>query len=164
MTITFKQRVPPFPAERLEALSKVLADTNDGLTGSQIDHLLLNCNIPNPTPGITKWQRLYNAFVEFQNEHQVAIAIEIDVLPAEHELLALGEWGHLADRQFLHLLAVAGQPNAADDAPLGTLYQQEVSLKDGSSGGNGDLARFAIVDESGSTAVRRLSEQECEQP
>ena len=26
MSITFKTRIPPFPAERLEAISKVLAD------------------------------------------------------------------------------------------------------------------------------------------
>ena len=71
MAITFKQRIAPFPAERLEAISKVLADTNEGLTGSEIDHLLRNCDIPNPTPEMTKWKRLHNAFVEFQNEHQV---------------------------------------------------------------------------------------------
>jgi uncharacterized protein (TIGR02391 family) len=71
MTIIFKNRVPPFPAERLEAISKVLADTETGLTGSQIDHLLRNSNIPNPTPDMTKWKRLYNAFVDFQNEHHV---------------------------------------------------------------------------------------------
>jgi uncharacterized protein (TIGR02391 family) len=71
MAITFKQRITPFPAERLEAISKVLADTNEGLTGSEIDHLLRNCVIPNPTPEMTKWKRLHNAFVEFQNEHQV---------------------------------------------------------------------------------------------
>ena len=56
MTITYRQRVPSFPAERLEAISKVLADTTEGLTGSEIDHLLLNSNIPNPTPDMTKWQ------------------------------------------------------------------------------------------------------------
>ena len=71
MTITFKQRVAPFLAERLEAISKVLAAMNEGLTGSEIDHLLRNCNIPNPTPEMTKWKRLYNAFVEFQNENQI---------------------------------------------------------------------------------------------
>lgn len=71
MTITFKQRIPPFPAERLEAISKVLADTSEGLTGSEIDHLLRNCDIPNLNPEMTKWKRLHNAFVEFQNEHQV---------------------------------------------------------------------------------------------
>ncbi len=71
MQITFKTRYAPFPAERLEAISKVLADTSEGLTGSEIDHLLRNSNIPNPTPDMTKWKRLYNTFVEFQNEHQV---------------------------------------------------------------------------------------------
>jgi uncharacterized protein (TIGR02391 family) len=71
MTITFRNRIPPFPAERLEAVSRILADTETGLTGSQIDHLLRNCNIPNPTPDMTKWNRLYNAFVDFQNEHGV---------------------------------------------------------------------------------------------
>src|SRR5262249_53074137 len=40
-------------------------------TGTEIDHLLRNCNIPNPTPDMTKWKRLYNAFVDFQNLHQV---------------------------------------------------------------------------------------------
>ena len=53
MQITFKQRFAPFPAERLEAISKVLADTSEGLTGSEIDHLLRNCGIPNPTPEMT---------------------------------------------------------------------------------------------------------------
>jgi hypothetical protein len=71
MTITCKTRIPPFPAERLEAISKVLADTETGLTGSEIDHLLRNCDIPNSTPDVTKWKRLYNAFMEFQNPHQV---------------------------------------------------------------------------------------------
>ena len=71
MTITFRQRVPPFSGERLEAISKVLADTTEGLTGSEIDQLLRNCSIPSPTPEMTKWKRLHNAFVEFQNEHQV---------------------------------------------------------------------------------------------
>jgi uncharacterized protein (TIGR02391 family) len=71
MEFTFKKRYSPFPAERLEAISKVLADTTDGLTGSEIDHLLRNSNIPNPTPDMTKWKRLYTAVAEFQNEHQV---------------------------------------------------------------------------------------------
>src|SRR5436305_15075372 len=71
MQISFKNRYAPFPAERLEAISKVLADTSEGLTGSEIDHLLRNSNIPNPTPDMTRWKRLYHAFVDFQNEHQV---------------------------------------------------------------------------------------------
>jgi uncharacterized protein (TIGR02391 family) len=71
MSITVKQQIPPFSAERLEAISRVLGDTDEGLSGSEIDHLLRNCDIPNPTPDITKWKRLHNAFVEFQNEHRV---------------------------------------------------------------------------------------------
>lgn len=42
MQVTFKKRYAPFPSERLEPISKVLADTSEGLTGSEIDHLLLN--------------------------------------------------------------------------------------------------------------------------
>ena len=71
MSITYKNWVPPFPAERLEAISKVLGDTDTGLTGSEINLLLNNCQIPNPTPDMTKWKRRYNALVEFQNQHQV---------------------------------------------------------------------------------------------
>ena len=48
MTITFKKRYAPFPAERLEAISQVLADTETGLTGSEIDHLLLQQQHPEP--------------------------------------------------------------------------------------------------------------------
>ena len=71
MTVTFKQRVPEFDAQRLEAIAKVLADTETGLTGSQIGYLLQDCQIPDPDPSITKWKRLFNAFVSFQNEHHV---------------------------------------------------------------------------------------------
>lgn len=91
MTITFKKRYAPFPAERLEAISRILADTETGLTGSQIDHLLVNSNIPNPTPGITKWQRLYNAFVEFQNEHQVGNHVIIFIHRAMDPARYVGE-------------------------------------------------------------------------
>jgi uncharacterized protein (TIGR02391 family) len=70
MTNDFIEMKPVFSPEHLEALSKVLGDTTDGLKGSQIDDLLRNCNFPNPTPDLAKWKRLYNAFVEVQNNHQ----------------------------------------------------------------------------------------------
>jgi uncharacterized protein (TIGR02391 family) len=91
VTITFKQRVAPFPAERLEAISKVLADTSEGLTGSEIDHLLRNCNIPNPNPDMTKWKRLHNAFVEFQNEHQVGNHVVVFIKRAMDPARYVGE-------------------------------------------------------------------------
>jgi hypothetical protein len=61
---------PPFPADALEAIAKVLADTRDGLTGSDIAHILQECRIRDTDPTMTKWRRLYNAFVHAQNAVQ----------------------------------------------------------------------------------------------
>jgi uncharacterized protein (TIGR02391 family) len=54
----------------LTALAKALGDTGDGLTGSQIGFLLEQCRIPDVEPTATKWRRLFNAFVAFQNERR----------------------------------------------------------------------------------------------
>jgi uncharacterized protein (TIGR02391 family) len=62
------EHVPPFNAQQLTALAKALGDTSDGLTGSQIEYLLAECKIPDTHPTLTKWQRLFNAFVSFQNK------------------------------------------------------------------------------------------------
>lgn len=62
------EHVPTFNAQQLTALAKTLGDTNDGLTGSQIDNFLSQCKIPNVDPTATKWKRLFNAFAMFQNE------------------------------------------------------------------------------------------------
>jgi len=70
-SIHAKNPLPPFDGQQLEAISKVLADTDTGLTGSEIDHLLAECHVPDVSPGWTKWKRLCNAFVEFQNAHQL---------------------------------------------------------------------------------------------
>ena len=64
------QRVPTFGAEHLVSIARILADTTEGLKGSQIEQLLRQCRIPDPTPAITKWKRLYNALVQLQNERQ----------------------------------------------------------------------------------------------
>jgi uncharacterized protein (TIGR02391 family) len=64
------QRVPTFDAQHLASIAKILADTDDGLKGSQIEYLLKDCKIPDVSPSSTKWKRLFNAFVEFQNERQ----------------------------------------------------------------------------------------------
>ncbi len=91
MTLAYKTRIPPFTPERLEAISKILGDTSEGLTGSEIDHLLRNCDIPNPTPDMTKWKRLYNAFVEFQNEHQVGNHVIVFIKRAMDPARYVGE-------------------------------------------------------------------------
>jgi len=64
-------RIPPFSAQHLEAACKVLADTECGLTGSEIGYLLQDCRIEDVSPEMTKWKRLFNALAEAQNAHHV---------------------------------------------------------------------------------------------
>ncbi len=71
MAVATRNRIPPFDAATLEAIAKVVADTERGLTGTQIGHTLRQCNIPDIEPAGTKWRRLVNALATFQNEHQV---------------------------------------------------------------------------------------------
>jgi len=56
-----------FTQSELEAITQALADTSSGLTGSEIGHLLAPLKMADPTPNMTKWKRLHNAFVERQN-------------------------------------------------------------------------------------------------
>ena len=56
-----------FTQSELEAIAQALADTEDGLTGSEIGHILTSLKMADPTPDMTKWKRLHNAFVTRQN-------------------------------------------------------------------------------------------------
>jgi uncharacterized protein (TIGR02391 family) len=64
-----------FTQSELEAIAAALADTSEGLTGSEIGHILSSLKIADPTPNMTKWKRLHNAFVERQNKSQTRRAI-----------------------------------------------------------------------------------------
>jgi uncharacterized protein (TIGR02391 family) len=75
LTTTSKRQIPPFSPQQVEGLCKALGDTNDGLKGSEIGHLLRECGVPDPTPHLTKWQRLYNAFGEDQNRSRIGTHI-----------------------------------------------------------------------------------------
>lgn len=55
-----------FSQDQLEAIAGALGDTADGLTGTEIEHLLASCKIADPGP-MTKRVRIYNAFAECQN-------------------------------------------------------------------------------------------------
>jgi len=59
-----------FSEADLEAIAKVLGDTQTGLTGSEIANMLTRSEIPDVDPLNTKWKRLYNAFVEEQNKRK----------------------------------------------------------------------------------------------
>ena len=54
-------------SNQLEAICKVLAETEKGLTGSEIGHLLEQMGIDDPDPTLTKWKRLFNALAAKQN-------------------------------------------------------------------------------------------------
>lgn len=60
-------KIQIFDSENLQAICDVLGDTSSGLTGSEIGKLLVNCNIEDVTPGITKRDRLFNALSYKQN-------------------------------------------------------------------------------------------------
>jgi len=57
----------PISAETLESICIVLGNQN---TGTQIGYYLAQTGLIDTDPGITKWKRLFNAFVNYQNKNQ----------------------------------------------------------------------------------------------
>ena len=64
-------RIPSFSSQHLEAACRVLADTERGLSGTQIERLLQEIEVTDTSPGMTKRKRLFNALAGAQNQHQV---------------------------------------------------------------------------------------------
>jgi hypothetical protein len=60
----------PIPSEVLENICRVVANTDTGLTGTQIGRLLAESLIQDTDPTMTKWKRLFNAFANYQNKNQ----------------------------------------------------------------------------------------------
>ena len=56
-----------FTQAQSEAISAALGDTEAGLTGSEIGHVLGICGMGDPSPGLSKRERLHNAFAASQN-------------------------------------------------------------------------------------------------
>lgn len=67
-----KTTIPPIEGSVLEGISKILGDTNSGLTGTEIAFFLHEVSITDVDPLMTKWKRLYNAFVTFQNKKNLS--------------------------------------------------------------------------------------------
>jgi uncharacterized protein (TIGR02391 family) len=65
MTTPPPQRI--LTGEQIRAIADALGETEAGLTGSEIAHLLATCQITDTDPTATKRHRLYNAFAEDQN-------------------------------------------------------------------------------------------------
>jgi len=70
--VSSKEIVSPFSQPQLMSIAHVLGDTANGLTGSEIAHLLISSKIIDCDSTNTKWKRIYNAFVEFQNKNQMS--------------------------------------------------------------------------------------------
>lgn len=64
-----------FSQSQLQAMADALGDTENGLTGSEIGHLLATCRMVDCSPTLTKRHRLYNAFATHQNLAQNRRAI-----------------------------------------------------------------------------------------
>ncbi len=65
-------KIEKFDLSVIESIAKILGDTVQGFTGSQIGKLLHECNIEDPFPGITKWKRLYEALKLKQEQDNCA--------------------------------------------------------------------------------------------
>lgn len=66
---------PAISAVNIESICAMIADTNEGLTGSEITKLLADSLLKDPSPELNKRSRLYNAFVDHQNTHQCSNGI-----------------------------------------------------------------------------------------
>lgn len=54
----------------LEGLAKILADTEQGLKVTELSRFIPEAGLIDIDPSNTKWKRLYNSFVDFQNRNQ----------------------------------------------------------------------------------------------
>lgn len=60
--------IPYLTSGQTEQIAKILGETEEGLTGSQISQLLGQARIEDVDPNNTKWKRLFNAFANCQNK------------------------------------------------------------------------------------------------
>lgn len=80
-----------FNQSQLQAIADALGDTSEGLTGSEIGHLLTTCKMDDPSPDLTKRHRLYNAFARSQNAKQDRIPVLAFIRYAMKPALYVGE-------------------------------------------------------------------------
>ena len=62
-----RRQPPRFSQAQIESISKILGDTDFGLTGSEIGWMLVQAHIQDVDPTNTKWKRLYNALITRHN-------------------------------------------------------------------------------------------------
>jgi uncharacterized protein (TIGR02391 family) len=57
----------PIDSGTMEALAKILADTGQGLTGTELSKFIPEAGLTDVDSSNTKWKRLYNSFADYQN-------------------------------------------------------------------------------------------------
>lgn len=62
-----KKEFPIIEPSILEGICRVVADTNYGITGTELSKVILDSKMKDVNPEMTKWKRLYNSCVEIQN-------------------------------------------------------------------------------------------------
>lgn len=63
-------KFPQLNEAQIEEICKTIADTDNGLTGTEIARMLSALGVNDPDPSNTKWKRLYNAVAERINRTQ----------------------------------------------------------------------------------------------
>jgi uncharacterized protein (TIGR02391 family) len=64
-------RLPSFTHQQVERISRIVGNTEEGLSGQEIGALLSQLGFPDDGPETTKWKRLFNSLAHLQNKHQV---------------------------------------------------------------------------------------------
>jgi len=83
-----KKFFPTIESGTLEGLARILADTNFGLTVTELTRFIPEAGLVDVDPTLTKWKRLFNSFVEFQNRtktsNNILKFINITMKPSRH--------------------------------------------------------------------------------
>jgi uncharacterized protein (TIGR02391 family) len=64
-------RLPCFTHQQVERISRIVGNTEEGLSGQEIGALLAQLGFPDEGPETTKWKRLFNSLASLQNKHHV---------------------------------------------------------------------------------------------
>lgn len=95
-----KEPHPPIDGAVLEGIARVIGDTAKGLTGPEIAKFLAEENIPDVDPLNTKWKRIFNAFVDFQNRRRLSNNILLFVSKSMNPARFIGKQEQFEDLRF----------------------------------------------------------------